>query len=104
MDNINFGTNVKGDLTKNDIKSGVPLYHRPKDSKTGDALAIINSLMKYGFSREYTGDNGGNMYGPGVYNVYTLRSSNESARGYGRFIVKSLMKIWLKKSMVMIGP
>lgn len=91
MDNINFGTNVKGDLTKNDIKSGVPLYHRPKDSKTGDALAIVNSLMKYGFSREYTGDNGGNMYGPGVYNVYTLRSSNESARGYGRFIVKSYL-------------
>ena len=89
--NINFGANVKGDLTKDDIKSGVPLYHRPKDSKTGDALAIIKSLMTNGFSREYTGDNGGNMYGPGVYNVYTLRSSNESARGYGRFIVKSYL-------------
>jgi hypothetical protein len=91
MNNINFGTNVKGDLTKDNIKSGVPLYHRPKDSKSGDALAVINSLMNYGFSREYTGDNGGNMYGPGVYNVYTLRSSNESARGYGKYIVKSFL-------------
>ena len=91
MNDFNFGTNVKGDLTKEDIKSGVPLYHRPKDSNNGDALAVIKSLMNYGFSREYTGDNGGNMYGPGVYNVYTLRSSNESARGYGRYIVKSFL-------------
>jgi len=91
MANENFGTNVKGELTKNDIKSGVPLYHRPKDSQNGDALAVIKSLMNYGFSREYTGDNGGNMYGPGVYNVYTLRSSNESARGYGRYIIKSFL-------------
>ncbi len=90
-EDINFGTNVKGDLTINDIESGVPLYHRPKDSSTGDPLAIIKSLMTYGFSREYTGDNGGNMYGPGVYNVYTLRSSNESATGYGKFIVKSFL-------------
>lgn len=87
----NFGTNVKGDLTIDDIKAGVPLYHRPQDSRTSDPLAIINSLMKVGFSREYTGANGGNMYGPGVYNVYTLRSSNESARGYGKYIIKSFL-------------
>lgn len=86
-----FGINVKGNLTKDDIKAGVPLYHRPKDSRSSDPLAVINSLMKYGFSREYTGSNGGNMYGPGVYNVYELRSSNEKARGYGRFIVKSYL-------------
>lgn len=88
---VDFGINVKGDLTLNDIKKGVPLYHRPKDGKKDNPMGVIDSLMKYGFSREYTGDNGGNMYGPGVYNVYTLRSSNESATGYGRFIVKSYL-------------
>ena len=49
-----------------------------------DPLKVIKSLMEHGFSREYTGDNGGNMYGPGVYNVYSLRSSNDRARGYGQ--------------------
>ena len=76
--NINdFGVNVKGELTLADIEAGVPLYHRPMDSRDSDAMAIIKSLMTYGFSREYTGANGGNMYGPGVYNVYSLKSSNE---------------------------
>ena len=88
---MDFGTNVKGDLTIRDIESGVPLYHRPMNSRSSDSMAIINSLMKYGFSREYTGANGGNMYGPGVYNVYSLRSSNEKATGYGSYIVKSYL-------------
>lgn len=91
MNNNDFGLNVKGDLTLDDIKSGVPLYHRPQDSKGSDPMAVINSLMRYGFSREYTGSNGGNMYGPGVYNVYNVRSSNERARGYGKYIVKSYL-------------
>ena len=82
---------VKGNLSADDIKQGVPLYHRPSDSNTGDKYETIKSLMQTGFSREYTGSNGGNMYGPGVYNVYTLRSSNEKAKGYGRFIVKSYL-------------
>ena len=86
-----FGTNVKGELTIEDIERGVPLFHRPMDSRGSNPMAVINSLMKYGFSREYTGDNGGNMYGVGVYNVYSLRSSNEKATGYGRFIVKSYL-------------
>lgn len=72
------------------IKShGEPVYHRPMDAKGSDSMAIIKSLFRRGFSREYTGDNGGNMYGAGVYNVYELRSSNEKASGYGRFIVQS---------------
>lgn len=86
-----FDLNVKGDINLKSIESGVPLYHRPKDSRTGDPLAIIKSLMKYGFSREYTGSNGGNMYGPGVYNVINLKSSNESATGYGSYIVRSYL-------------
>jgi hypothetical protein len=73
----------------NRITSGEKVYHRPMDSNTRDTYKIINSLFKRGFSREYTGDNGGNLYGPGVYNVYNLRSSNEKARGYGKFIVQS---------------
>lgn len=72
-----------------EITNGEPVYHRPKDVYSGDKLATIKSLFRRGFSREYTGDNGGNMYGPGVYNVYELRSSNEKARGYGHYIVKS---------------
>lgn len=86
-----FGLNVKGDLTEDDITKGEPLYHRPMDGPSDKPMATINSLMKYGFSGEYTGDNGGNMYGPGVYNVYTLSSSNTHARGYGHFIVKSYL-------------
>ena len=82
---------VKGDLSVGDIEQGVPLYHRPANSNTGDKYETIKSLMQTGFSREYTGSNGGNMYGPGVYNVYTLRSSNEKARGYGSFIVRSYL-------------
>lgn len=88
-DGEDFGVNVKGDLTIDDIMQGEKVYHRPKDSPGDNPLAVINSLMKNGFSREYTGSNGGNMYGPGVYNVYSLRSSNDRATGYGRFIVMS---------------
>lgn len=86
-----FGINVKGDLTEDDILKGEPVYHRPKDGPGDDPMGVINSLMKYGFRREYTGWNGGNMYGPGVYNVYKLASSNTHAKGYGRFIVKSYL-------------
>ena len=71
------------------ITSGEKVYHRPQDARGSDPLAIIKSLFRRGFSREYTGSNGGNMYGTGVYNVYNLRSSNEKARGYGRYIVQS---------------
>lgn len=81
-----FGLNVKGNLTIDDIKNGIPLYHRPKDSP-----GIIDSLFKYGFSREYTGSNGGNMYGPGVYSVYTLSSSLTHATGYGQYIIKAYL-------------
>ncbi len=88
---FDFGPNVKGELTIDEIKRGEPLYHRPKDAAGDDPYAVIRSLMKYGFSREYTGSNGGNMYGPGVYNVYSLGSSIHSASGYGRFIVKSYL-------------
>lgn len=84
-----FDINVKGNINLKEIESGIPLYHRPKNSRTEDPLTIIKSLMKYGFSREYTGSNGGNMYGPGVYNVINLKSSNERAKGYGSYIVRS---------------
>ena len=84
-----FGLNVKGDLTLNDIKSGVPLYHRPNDRQDGEA--VIKSLFKYGFSREYTNSNGGNMYGAGVYTVYSLGSSQTHATGYGHSIIKAYL-------------
>lgn len=71
------------------ITSGEKVFHRPQDARGADPLATIKSLFRRGFSREYTGSNGGNMYGTGVYNVYTLRSSNEKARGYGRYIIQS---------------
>lgn len=71
------------------ITSGEKVFHRPQDARGADPLATIKSLFRRGFSREYTGSNGGNMYGTGVYNVYNLRSSNEKARGYGRYILQS---------------
>lgn len=78
-----FGINIKGDLTIDDITSGVPLFHRPSDNP-----GVLKSLFKYGFSREYTSTNGGNMYGAGVYTVYSLKSSQVSAIGYGSVIMK----------------
>lgn len=78
-----FGLNIKGDLTIDDITKGVPLFHRPSDNP-----GVLKSLFKYGFSREYTSTNGGNMYGPGVYTVYSLKSSQVSATGYGSIIMK----------------
>lgn len=78
-------------ITRNDIMNGVTLYHRPKDATVfvgGKKMSVIDSLFKYGFSREFTGSNGGNMYGAGVYSVYNLKSSNEKASWYGSSIIK----------------
>lgn len=78
-------------ITFNDVANGVTLYHRPKDAMVtvgGERMSILDSIFKYGFSREFTSSNGGNMYGAGVYTVYNLRSSNEKATGYGSSIVK----------------
>ena len=78
-------------LSFNRVNDGITLYHRPKDAQCvigGQKMSIINSLFKYGFNREFTSSNGGNMYGAGVYTVYNLRSSNEKARGYGKAIIK----------------
>ena len=85
-----FNVREKG-ITFNDVSDGITLYHRPKDAIVtvgGEKMSVINSVFKYGFSREFTSSNGGNMYGAGVYTVYNLRSSNEKARGYGRAIIK----------------
>lgn len=81
----------EGGVTSADIYNGITLYHRPKDAVVtvgGKKMTIIDSLFKYGFSREFTNSNGGNMYGAGVYTVYNLRSSNEKATGYGSAIIK----------------
>lgn len=78
-------------LNKERIMDGITLYHRPKDGYTmvdGKRMTIAESVLKYGFSREFTNSNGGNMYGAGVYTVYSLRSSNENATGYGSNIIK----------------
>lgn len=78
-------------ITFNDVHDGITLYHRPKDATVivgGEKMSVIDSIFKYGFSREFTSTNGGNMYGAGVYTVYNLRSSNEKATGYGSAILK----------------
>lgn len=78
-------------ITYDTIMDGVTLYHRPKDAMVvvgGKKMSIVDSLFTYGFSREFTNSNGGNMYGAGVYSVYNLKSSNEKATGYGKAIVK----------------
>ena len=81
----------ENNITYDDIMNGITLYHRPKDAKVtvgGKTMSIIDSLFTYGFSREFTNSNGGNMYGAGVYSVYNLKSSNEKAKGYGSAIIK----------------
>lgn len=73
------------------VNNGITLYHRPKDATVtvgGKKMSIIDSIFTYGFNREFTSTNGGNMYGAGVYTVYNLRSSNEKATGYGKAILK----------------
>lgn len=78
-------------ITFEEVNNGITLYHRPKDATVtvgGKRMSVIDSIFKYGFNREFTSSNGGNMYGAGVYTVYTLKSSNEKARGYGSAILK----------------
>ena len=89
---------VKGELTLADITKGIPLYHRPADPRGGDKLATVRGLMKYGFSREYTSSNGGNMYGPGVYSVFDLGSTE--GKGYGTIIVKLYLLGGLKGFLI----
>ena len=80
--------NTKGNLTLDDIKKGVPLYHRP----TGDKVAVVDSLMKNGFSREYNGSATGSLLGDGVYNNYDLESAQTRTRSYGKHIVQSYLQ------------
>lgn len=92
LDEYDDKVNVRSNgITAQDIHDGITLYHRPKDATVtvgGQKMSVIDSLFTYGFSREFTGGNGGNMYGAGVYSVYNLRSSNEKATGYGSAIIK----------------
>lgn len=81
----------QNEITFDDVNNGITLYHRPKDATVtvgGKRMSIIDSIFTYGFSREFTSTNGGNMYGAGVYTVYNLKSSNEKAKGYGSAILK----------------
>lgn len=80
----------EGGITRDKIMDGITLYHRPSDRMVtvgGETMSTISSLFKYGFSREFTSSNGGNMYGAGVYSVYSLKSSQEKATGYGSAIL-----------------
>jgi hypothetical protein len=79
---------TKGNLTRADIEKGTPLYHRP----TGDKIAVVNSLMKNGFSREYNGSATGSLLGDGVYNNYDLESAKTRTRSYGKYIVQSYLQ------------
>ena len=81
----------KEPITFDRVRDGVTLYHRPKDAIVnvgGKTMKVTDSIFTYGFNREFTSTNGGNMYGPGVYSVYNLKSSNEKAKGYGNAIIK----------------
>lgn len=81
----------QNEITYDTIMNGVTLYHRPKDGIVtvgGKRMSIVDSIFTYGFNREFTNSNGGNMYGAGVYSVYNLKSSNEKANWYGGSIIK----------------
>lgn len=89
VDRINV--RAGGGITMDKVENGITLYHRPKDNYTivgGKSMLTIDSVFRYGFSREFTGSNGGNMYGAGVYTVYKLSSSLKKATGYGHAIIK----------------
>lgn len=51
----------------------------------------LNSIFKHGYSRDFTGSKGGNMYGPGVYCTFNLEDSIHNVRTkpeYGDCIVE----------------
>ena len=51
----------------------------------------VPSIFKYGYSREFTGGKGGNMYGPGVYCTVRLADTIENVKTkpeYGNCIIK----------------
>lgn len=99
-ENVNVRENG---ITADDIFNGFTLYHRPKDANGiigGKNMSIVDSLFKNGFSREFTNSNGGNMYGPGVYTVYRLSSSQSQARGYGKSIIKLKLLGGLKDFLI----
>ena len=55
-------------VSKGDPSKGFYIYHcAPKDA--------IDSISLSGQRRQYTGKNGGNLYGPGIYTTYTLDAS-----------------------------
>lgn len=86
-----FNVRSGGGITFANVKDGVTLYHRPKDGETivaNKEMNIVDSVFKYGFNREFTHTNGGNLYGAGVYSVYTLDSSKNKAKTYGKAIMK----------------
>lgn len=96
-----------GGIDRSKIENGITLYHRPKDSTVtiaGKKITVIESLFTYGFSREYTCTNGGNLYGPGIYTVYNLKSSLERARGYGSSIIKLKLIGGLQDFLVLSVP
>ena len=58
---------------------------------TGDGA--VKGLLSAGFERSWTGSNGGNMYGKGVYTTFTFSRQGGNAKGnYGGAIVKALVK------------
>lgn len=84
----NFERTDKGDILLNHVTS-------PNN---------VESLLKYGFRPSMTASNKGNVYGPGIYTTFNLKSSMDHLDTYGGYILrlklKSLDKILLTDTQV----
>lgn len=95
--------NTKGLMTTEEIRSEILsehpgceiIYHRPDTRKNQN---ILNDLFSHAFSREFTGSNGGNMYGAGVYTVRNLGSTEHS--NYGSVIVIGFVEQGFKDFLI----
>lgn len=63
----------------------------------------VNSIFKYGYSREFTSTKGGNMYGPGVYCTYLFSDTVRNVKTkplYGDCIIKMKLVGGFKNFMI----
>lgn len=58
----------------------------------GTQSGADKGLQNTGFERSWTNSNGGNMYGKGVYSTFSFGGGNNARGGYGRIIIKALVK------------
>lgn len=69
VESDNYAANINSVMN-----SGFKVWHRAP-------IENLESIFKYGYDREFTSTNGGNMYGAGVYTVYNFKNVLQSQYG-----------------------